>query len=1000
MCRLQKASDEVLSISRTLTLAAVLAALLASLSPLGARAADTGAITGTVHSADGAPIAHATVILRGPSPAVTTTDASGAFSFPTITPGDYAVVASKAGYQRYENDNVLTFIGETTTVNVVLAPSSFSTLKTIANVSTNAAGHAQINTSTASISTISNQVFADQGLTQVTDALNETPGIISYPVSAASGGSGNNGASKGAEQTIQIRGALPYETEQLIDGHPTSLDLAGSFNPIYLSPALLQDVELVKGPGSMPSEINYAIGGTVNYRTLEPTSTPREEVQIGEDNWGGINTAFRATGSVPSHRIDYAFGFATDGAPGPLSDYPIPGSGLGLIAGSPNCTVPPLGTCNGWRINGQPIAVSPVGAALPPPSRSKYYGTVGAEEFQEPLYVCCATVSTAYNSKAELGKIRLNFSQTSSLTLSYLGGQAGFDGNGSGLTSLDPVGDTGPFSTFVPPAGYSGSVASGTPIPFDLNAYVPDYTTAQQNLYQAEFRTTFGPYTLLARYFTGADNAYTYLDTQSTATKPYVFKGRTWGGIPVCPSGYSTDLAGDCFAPGSVTPTPSTMTFFNGQLSTFEAPEAINSSLELDHLRGESVLLDREAANGNYLTLSLDRSNHFSQSWSDVPTGDFVGYSVPPSSSQQFTTESLHGHFMMTGKLFADLSDYMVQYESHYTGDGGATWHDATHGYNAPRAGLTWRPNTDLAVRLAAGASIAPPFISLLTSSGSAPTPNVNGAPTAFVENANNGAIGPETAFGYDLGADKRIGVSTAVSADVYYTNLYGEFLDSVHQNGFYNGSGLNACVIAQCPLLIVKAANLGFARYQGVELAVQRAPLVGFGFKVQGNLQRAYPYNVPNSFYCVALGPGVPCDKKTYNTNLGIINGVNFQPEGLGWNALTGAPVPYSMGYAEINYRSQSRFYVRLGTTYWGPNNPYAVPAFFITSGSVRFPVHETASVQFSIDNIFNTHGQDWPEYFGGTPVPLVNGFLGPTTAGNYGPTRFGFTFTDQLGE
>ena len=95
--------------------------------------------------------------------------------------------------------------------------------------------------------TISSQVFQDQGVTQVTKVLNETPGIIS-----AANPENGNGASAGALQSIQIRGALPYETEQLIDGHPTPLSLGGTYNPIYLNPALMDNVSWSKVPARCP----------------------------------------------------------------------------------------------------------------------------------------------------------------------------------------------------------------------------------------------------------------------------------------------------------------------------------------------------------------------------------------------------------------------------------------------------------------------------------------------------------------------------------------------------------------------------------------------------------------------------------------------------------------------------------------------------------------------------------------------------------------------------
>ncbi len=177
-------------------------------------------------------------------------------------------------------------------------------------------------------------MFADQGAQQVTDVLNQTPGIFTTPYSPGNGNP-SNGASPGSAQTPQIRGALPYETESLIDGHPVSVGAAGTFSPNLINPFLLDNVEIVKGPGSMPAEINYAINGTVNYRTLEPTPENKFSGEFGVDKWGGVSTGFKATGSTKNHKIEYAAGYVTDGAPGPLQNFKMQGSQILLDNGPP-----------------------------------------------------------------------------------------------------------------------------------------------------------------------------------------------------------------------------------------------------------------------------------------------------------------------------------------------------------------------------------------------------------------------------------------------------------------------------------------------------------------------------------------------------------------------------------------------------------------------------------------------------------------------------------------
>ncbi|HZZ65211.1 MAG TPA: TonB-dependent receptor [Candidatus Baltobacteraceae bacterium] len=951
--------------------------------PLRVYAADTGTISGTVLNNDGEPVSGAGVLLQGPTAQNTATDAKGTFRFAAVPIGVYAVVVNKPGFSPYRADDVVVLAGNADTVNVTLAPLSFSSLRTIASVSTRVPGRAHINESTASINEISSQTFVDQGQLQVTKVLNEVPGIIAFSGQT-------NGASQLTAAVPQIRGGMGYETESLIDGHPVSVGSSGYFSPTLINPALLQDVELVKGPGSMPTEINYAIGGTVNYRTLEPTRTPHQEVSFGVDGYGGFFGDAIATGSTTNHRFDYAVGYATDITPGPLRNYPINGSQVPLLYGNPP-----------WTINGQQVATVPLGVGPPPAYAVPYSGIVGAEQFQQPMYLCCEPVNTAYNSKSELAKLRVNFSQQTALTVSYLGGQAYGDYLGSTLVDLTPVGTVGngSFSIFAPPAGYTGSVPGGSKINFDTSSNNLGNQWLQQNLFQGEVRTSAGPYTFLGRYYSGYVASYLVGGSQA----PLTFTENAWGGIPLCPTGTSFDLTGyfttgvaNCLQSNGSTVSP-TMTFFNGQRTKFQTGSAFASFLNQDHLRGESLEADRTIANDDY-SVSVDRNIQTSLYYEDNPFAGIVGYQLPPSSSLKFTTGRARARLAFNPKFSLTLSYYWIQYNSHFSGDGGATWHDSTHTFNTPRLAFLWRPNVDTALRFSAGGAIAPPYLSLISSPGSAPAPNSIPA-TAYLQNANNGQIAPETAFAYDLGVDRRLATSLSLSLDLYLTTLHDEFLPETFQNGTYSSpSGQNGG--APLPLYVTETQNLGHARYEGLEVVLAQTPLTGWGFQVQGSLQKAYPYDLPPGFYNTAAGP--------YTANLGVIPNVNFQPTGIGFNSVgnTTTGTPYAMGYGELNYRTARGNFYNAGIQYFGPNNGFNRPPFAVVSAGVRVQIRPGESLQLTGDNIFNAYGQPWYSYFAGTPVPLVNGqhgqsagVLGVVPGGNYGPPNVRLQFTQELG-
>ena len=1016
---------QLISRATTLMLAAIF-----TLAPLGANAATTAVVTGVVHAASGAPLGGAQVELVGPTRLSQTTDAQGKFTFPTVPAGLYSLQVSKAGYALYRDDSVAAFIGETVTANVTLAAASFSSLQTIATVSTHNPGVAQINTSSAAISTISAQIFENQGTQQVTQVLNQTPGIFLTPYNP-NNGNPNNNASPGSIQTPQIRGALPYETESLIDGHPVSVGSAGTFSPTLINPFLLDNVELVKGPGSMPAEINYAINGTVNYRTLEPTQTIQSEGLVASDKWGGISVGYKISGQTKNHKIGYAAGYITDGAPGPLQNFRYSASAIPLY-GNTGLAVGPTGNLSVYNVNAgagnQVIGGLPLGEAGPPAAWSQYGLT---ETFAEPVVGCCFQSDTGYHSTSELAKLVYNFSNSTSLKLSYLGGQSMVgNGDASGTYSTDNVAGTGlPFMYFAPcgsaqgaaagncsnaltGAPYTGATyncasggpACGSAIPFDLTSVNGmGYTWTQQNLFQGEFRTTLGNTgTVLARYYTGSLNGYTSNGAPGGTTLSYTMQ--TWGALPLCPVGNTYyNVATGCS--GGAQPT---MTTFNGQDVTFSSAAQGAYVSSNDTMNGETVEI-QELLGNNTLTAAYDRSEQASSALEDEPSVGLVSNAPAPGSNQTFTTLSLRDNVMIGSKVMLDLGDYGINYKSHFSPDGGITWGDSSHTYNEPRAALSWHPTNDTAVRFSAGGSVAPPYMGLM--SGDA-TPSswsyvIGGVPAlGFILNTNNGDINAETAFGYDLGVDHRIARATSVSADVYFTQLHNLFLPETELLDTADATAAGCPAAGIYPCYISKEANLAQARYEGIELTLNHVPQFGLGYRLQGSLQRAYTYNLPQYFYCANPGPGC-----TYDINLGVVPNSNFggQPTGLllGENGVGSGRVPYASAYGELNWNGHYGQYYNLGLTFFGNNNPFNEPPFYVLGANVRFNIgNHGTRLQLSGDNLLGANSQPYPSYFNGIPLPLVKGGVGPagpiafapTPGGNYGPTTLRLILTQNF--
>jgi hypothetical protein len=234
-------------------------------------------VSGTAVDQNGAPLRDVVVTLKGPQTYTATSDGSGAFEIDGVEPGVYTATATRGGYDTITADTVVVTPGESSvSLNPALAAQSYTSIKTIGRTSNAASLHAGFNTSAAAIQTVSQQTFQDQAQTQIVNVLNQIPGV--YTESPNVGG---NDADPGAIRFTSIRGSFGNETQALLDGHPMSNGQYGDFVSSFLNSFLLQSVEVVKGPGASAPQVINGIGGTVNFRTLDPTPNFQSLVQQG-----------------------------------------------------------------------------------------------------------------------------------------------------------------------------------------------------------------------------------------------------------------------------------------------------------------------------------------------------------------------------------------------------------------------------------------------------------------------------------------------------------------------------------------------------------------------------------------------------------------------------------------------------------------------------------------------------------------------------------------------
>lgn len=916
-----------------------------------AAAATNSSISGSVKDLQGAPLAEASISVTGPASYHATSDASGTFKIADVVPGLYRVVVTKRGYNPVSQDTVVVAAGSEEQLAIVLQAPTLTSLHEIGSVTSYARG--SFNTSTASVSNIAAQTFVNQAQPQVMSILDQTPGIVaSYP--------GVNGASPGAITFPNIRGALSFETASLIDGHPISVGRFGDYVTSFLNSYVLGGIEVVKGPGADAPETNYAIGGTVNFRTKDPTFKPTASILAGFDNFGG--TTFNGAYTGTAGKIGWALDFASYDTPGPATNYPaywVPNGGT--VLGS------------GVSVDGQDYAVIPPGA---------YPGSVANNNTS--LVACCQLLNTKYSNTSELAKLQYHFSGVTVGTFSYLGGQTISD-QGSNIASqttytFDPSTSLGSAPNFAP-APYTGSLPVGKAVLTNLFAG-QDTEYNNEPIFQAEVRTALGNDNVLIRGYTAA-------------IKRLTFQG---GDDPTVPLTMSERLYGTAYD-GSGNPV---QTFngetlpvqFFGYFHQFEQDKLTGYSAEYDHNVGRnqvSLSYDHTRSETNAGVIAADSFD---------PLGFSITPNVPDGSSQDFGTFLLRGIFNMGDKYRLTLSNYLNTYRSTFaTGCVGGCprffgstplnfiFKTTNSSHYDGRVGLEYRPNPYVAMRLALGSAIAPPYIGLLTQIPRG-LPSYNGKYGSTFANFSN--IAPETAFGYDLGGDvrSRNGRDT-LSFDLYLTNLFNQFITQTTQIGMCtptkNGRNCVPDPAGTKPLFATGNTNLTNSRYQGLELAFRHDPPSGFGYTLQGALQNAYPYNLSPCFYYAG-----PCGVGPPSQNLAVIPNQNFYGGvGGGGNGVSNQSIPYSQAYAEARYTFKDLVQARFGETLFGRNNSLNQPAFWTANGGVTIPFQNGAALDIVGNNLFNAHPELFPRENTGVPTALADGSTGLTLGNVLGPRR-----------
>lgn len=238
-----------------------------------------------------------------------TTDAEGAFAFDDLPAGSYVLHVAHAGYAPADSESIAVTAGTRLAVTLVLQlASSGGTLKVVGSTTTHP-GEALQQSSTISRTLNTTVDLANAGVYRAGDALRQLPGL--------NNGINGDTAALGDDLNLDLRGIGTLETTATLDGHPIAYGVSGGYN-FQLSPIVpFRSLTVTYGSGSNLAGVS-AIGGVVDFETLEPTRETQFALTQGYGTWSKLTSSLRATGTAG--RLGYAAAYGVAGVDGPISN--------------------------------------------------------------------------------------------------------------------------------------------------------------------------------------------------------------------------------------------------------------------------------------------------------------------------------------------------------------------------------------------------------------------------------------------------------------------------------------------------------------------------------------------------------------------------------------------------------------------------------------------------------------------------------------------------------
>lgn len=264
-------------------------AIAMGLVPVDVQAQGQGAVSGAVLDPLGGRVPGATVTLVGERGQTTevTNDGEGRYTFSSVAPGRYQVLATAPGFEPFTSAPVFVGAGDRTTVNLTLQLGAIEQSVVV----TAAAGDVSLAQTGAPVTVLDSTVIEGLNKPDVLEALRLVPGTQV----------GQTGA-RGGTAGLFIRGGNSNFNKVLVDGIPVN-DIGGAFDYAQLQVSGVERVEVLRQSNSVMYGSD-ALAGVVEISTRRGrTRIPEVEYALDGGGLGTISTGLSLAGAVK--RFDY-----------------------------------------------------------------------------------------------------------------------------------------------------------------------------------------------------------------------------------------------------------------------------------------------------------------------------------------------------------------------------------------------------------------------------------------------------------------------------------------------------------------------------------------------------------------------------------------------------------------------------------------------------------------------------------------------------------------------